>query len=88
MKKKKQKIKRIKKTFGEILRDRLSDISEGSIESGCFGDDSGCWVQVRIKDRVLNFSLDPTCSHLTGIGLYEDVVQVVDQKLLFKISNG
>jgi hypothetical protein len=88
MKKKKQKIKKIKKTFGEILRDRLSDISEGSIESGCLGDGSGCWVQVRIKDKALNLSLDPTRSYLTGIGLYEDVVQVVDQKLLFKISNG
>ena len=51
----------------------------GDVEEGGLSDDSGRWVSLNIKDTELNFSFDIKGETIDGIGLYKDVIQVVDQ---------
>ncbi len=74
-----------RKDFAERLADKLKGI--GEIDEGCLSDDSGRWVSVQVGLMSLNFSFDMKGEKITDIGLYKDIVEVVDQKQLWTVKN-
>jgi hypothetical protein len=70
-----------RKDFAEKLRDKLQPI--GCVESGSMGDNSGRWIDLKVGDVSMCISFDMKGENITNIGLYKDVVQVVNQKQLF-----
>lgn len=66
-----------KKSFAEILFDKISHLGEG--DAGYFDDNSASWVSLRIKDTELHFQFDGKGQNIETIGLYKDKVEVTDQ---------
>ena len=74
-----------KSRFSVKLADKLSGIGK-TVEDG-FDDNSGRWVSLKIDDTNLEISFDPKGQEITSIDLWQDVVQVVDQKKCWPLSN-
>ena len=68
------------KDFAEKFADKLRETGLGEVSEGAFSDDSGRWVGIKIGGSDLSFSFDMTGEVIDRIGLYEDIIEVVDQK--------
>jgi hypothetical protein len=78
---KKNKVKKERqprKDFAEKFADKLRATGLGEVDEGELGDDSGRWVNLRIKDTELCFSFDMKGEAIDRIGLYKDKVEVTD----------
>jgi hypothetical protein len=78
---KKERVPR--KDFAEKLADKLRTLNIGEVEEGSLFDGSGRWVNVRFKDTELCFSFDMKGELLDRLGLYKDVIEVTDHKLVW-----
>lgn len=67
-----------RKDFAEKLADKLRATGLGEVDEGELSDDSGRWVNFRIKDTELCFSFDMKGEKIDGIGLYKDKIEVTD----------
>jgi hypothetical protein len=75
-------IKLRKDRFSVKLAKKLEHL--GTIEEDGCDDDSARWVELRIGSNTLYFSFDPKGEKIEYISLHEDVVQIVDEKRLWK----
>ena len=66
-----------KKSFAEILSEKLSHLGDVDIDS--LDDHSASWVSVRIANAELHFQFDGQGKNIERIGLYKDKVEVTDQ---------
>ena len=69
-------------TFAERLAEKLKHL--GEIEHSSFSDNSGAWVTLKVNDITLSFGFDIKGEKINGLGLYKDVVEVVDQKQIWR----
>jgi hypothetical protein len=75
--------KPVKKDFITIFAEKLKASGLGEVDFGALSDDSCRWVNLKIKDKELCFSFDTTGEKIERVGLYQDVVEIVDQKQLW-----
>jgi hypothetical protein len=78
-----QKQRKPRMSFAEKLAEKLKHL--GEVEHSHFYDNSGAWVQLKVKDITLSIGFDMKGENIDGIGLFKDVVEVVDQKQLWRI---
>ena len=81
-KEKKQSEKKQRKPtpdFAEKFAQKLREGGLGMVSEGALNDDSGRWVELKIKDTTLCFSFDMKGESIDQIGLYKDKIEVVDQ---------
>ncbi len=71
-----QKQRKPRMSFAEKLAEKLKHL--GEVEHSHFNDNSGAWVELKVKDIALVFNFDMKGEKLDGVNLYQDVVQVVD----------
>ena len=76
-----------KETFRNKLFKKLLAANIGLPDMGTATDGSGSWVTLHKKNLEIVFSFDCKGEKLEGIAVYEDVVQVVDQKRLIAFEN-
>ena len=67
-----------RKDFAEKFAQKLRESGLGEGYEGAFGDDSGRWVNLRVKDTELCFSFDMKGESMDRIGLYKDKIEVTD----------
>lgn len=83
------KPKKLKKSKKKLI-ERISEaLTKGGIQHSVdeFNDDSGMWISIR-KDKLdFVLSFDGKGEVIDRVGLWEDIIQVVDQKGIF-IVNG
>jgi len=72
-----------RKDFAQRLADKLRSTNLGVVDEGSLSDDSGRWVSLKIKDAELSFSFDMKGENIDSIGLFKDVIQVVDQQKIW-----
>lgn len=73
--------KKPKVSFAQVLAEKLGEF--GKVETGALSDKSSRWVNLRIGDTELCFSFEIDGERLQDVGLFKDVVQVVDQVRLW-----
>lgn len=66
-----------KKSFAEILSEKLNHL--GEVDIGSLDDNSASWISLRIEDTELHFMFDGQGKNIERIGLYKDKVEVTDQ---------
>ena len=79
----KGKNKKNKISFLSQLANRLESAEIGEVDQDGFDDGSSTWVTVRIGGTKLSIEFDGTGEYIEGIGLYEDVVEVVGEKKIW-----
>jgi len=83
MKKCKKRGQPQKKDFAEKLANKLRRTELGEVDEGALSDDSGRWVSIKIGDSDLCFSFDMEGENIDRIGLYKDIIEIVDQKMVW-----
>ena len=82
--KKKKLTKHYKIVLIEELFLQIKALNKGKADLGSFNDSSDCsWIDLHIDDYHLAINFNKKGNKLTGIGLYKDVIQVVDQTKIF-----
>jgi hypothetical protein len=76
------KKKLTKQTFADKLATKLKNL-EGKVTQDSFSDKSASWVCYKVGNKTLTFTFDYNGNHLEDIGVYKDIVQVVDEKRIF-----
>lgn len=74
-----KKQRKSKQDFAQKLAQKLRDGGLGVVDEGAFSDDSGRWVELKVKDTTLCFSFDMKGESMDKVALYQDKVEVVDQ---------
>lgn len=83
MKNKSQKLPKQRKDFSQKFADKLREMNLGIVEEDRASDNSSRWVSLRIDDSELHFEFDLKGEKMYRLGLYRDIVQVVDQNKIF-----
>jgi hypothetical protein len=79
----KRKPQVIQKPFYKLLIEQLRKTNQGDVEFEIHDKpEEGGWVQLKIKSKILSFSLDEKMD-LENIGLFQEIREVVGQKKLF-----
>lgn len=79
--------KETEKCFGELLFNKFSEAGFAT-EFDAFRDGSGSWVEIYLtKTKQLNISLDGNGEHITDVGLFKDIIDVVDNKKIWKYNS-
>lgn len=79
----KDKNKKNKISFLSQLANRLESAEIGEVDQDGFDDGSSTWVTVRIGGTKLSIEFDGTGEYIEGIGLYEDIVEIVGEKKIW-----
>lgn len=75
MKKKTKK----KLDFSQKLAQKLREL--GKVEEDAFSDNSGKWVNIRIKNSTLTFGFDMKGENIDSIHLYKDKVIIESEQV-------
>lgn len=78
VKKKKEQMPR--KDFAQMFAEKLRKSSLGEVDEGALFDDSARWVTLKVGLIHLSFCFNMKGELITDIGLYKDILEVVDQK--------
>lgn len=76
------KKKLTKQTFADKLAAQLRNL-KGEVIQDSFSDKSASWVTYKIGNKTLSFTFDYKGNHLDDVGVYKDIVEVVDEKRIF-----
>ncbi len=77
------KPKRIRKTFAERFYDKLSECYPGKVEMGGLSDGSSIYIGLRKGKKSMEISFCPKGEKITKLGVWKDVIEVVDQDKIF-----
>lgn len=90
MKGKKVKQRKPRLTFPQRLENALKESGLGcNVDHGVMGDNSSEYVSLKFGDGMtLDFGFNHKTKKLEDIGLYKDIVQVVDQDRIFFLKKG
>jgi hypothetical protein len=73
-----------KQSFSDKLEQKLRASGVGVVKQDSFGDKSARWISVNVNGFHLTINFDQKGQEIEGFSLHKDVVQVVDQKLIWK----
>jgi hypothetical protein len=71
-----------RENFASKLFKKLQPLGRTTIDS--FSDNSCTWIELKVEDKTLYFEFDEKKENITNISLHEDVIQIVDEKLIFR----
>lgn len=78
----KKRERKPKLSFAARLEQKLAGVF-GTVDVGRCSDNSGSWVSLRRGGKQVNFTFDASGNKLEDVGVFEDVVQVVDERKIF-----
>jgi len=79
------KAPRIRKCFQERLAEKLQEI-EGVELDISFDDEEGGYIDMIVGLNHICFNFDKKGENFESIGVYKDILQVVDQKQIFSTN--
>jgi len=79
----KKKTKPQEISFRQLLAQKLADFQ---IDTGRLSDGSGAWVNIQKGNLLIAISFDGAGNAIDDIAIFEDIVQVVDQKKILSFK--
>lgn len=84
---KKKVIRKRAPSLMQQLVEALKEAKLGIIDQDHSSDDSGAWIDIKVGEKQhLTIDFDITGTKIESIGLFEDVVEVVNQEKIFQIE--
>jgi hypothetical protein len=72
-----------RKVFALELMEKLKSLNIGKVTCGELSDKSSFWIDLKIKNKTLEFSFECDYETIHGLSVCKNIKQVVDQKKIF-----
>ena len=79
----KKKLEKVQEKLVYTIGKQIRKLKFEHYEVAQLSDQSGYYIELKRKDLTLSISFDETGNEITHIGVFKDVVQVIDIKQIF-----